>query len=230
MVQIAGKQIPKWLIVLLAVGVVVGVAGNVSSCLNRKLTKASTTATAEPTQQPGTPAAAPKPAPTFASGPVTEAAVKSALSGIDLAKVEVQDSLGTDASDDQIVHISYKPTGAAGLGEKPMLMDLTKVSADVFEKLFANSKVGAADAVLHARRRPGSHTLFADDGGALRHQGRCRRGCARYATRPSAHVRDELVARDQEHPACAESARTFGRVDDDDLLPRVRRRAGGCAA
>lgn len=145
MVQIAGKQIPKWLVVLLAVGVVVGVAGNVSSCLDRKVAPTSTAVTSEPARQPETPAATPKPAPPFASGPVTEAAVKAALSGIDLAKVEVQDNLGTDAPDDQIVHISYKPVGAAGLGEKPMLMDLTKVSADVFEQLFANPKVGAAD-------------------------------------------------------------------------------------
>lgn len=145
MVQIAGKQIPKWLVVLLTVGVVIGVAGNVSSCLDQKVAQAPTAATPEPAEQPKVLAATPKPKPVLASGAVTESSVKAALSGINLAKVQVQDNLGTDVTDDKIVHITYKPEGAADQSPRLMLMDLAKVSAMAFEKLFANQGVTAVD-------------------------------------------------------------------------------------
>jgi len=118
------------------IAVAVFAVGMISRAFSGSDDSAQTTTSTEPAKAS---------APSFAKDVVTEQSVRAALSDLDLVKVEVQDNLGTDALDDKIVHISYKPAGAAGLGEKPMLMDLTKVSADVFEKLFANPKIGAAD-------------------------------------------------------------------------------------
>lgn len=146
MVEVAGKHVPKWLVVLLVVGVVVGVAGNVSSCMERRLggDASSSVQTPASTEAPAA-APQPKPTPSFAEGNVTEATAKTVLSGIDLVKVEVQDNLGTDAADDKIVHVTYKPEGVAGQSPRLTLADLAKVSATVFERLFANEAVTAVD-------------------------------------------------------------------------------------
>jgi len=135
MPEISKKPVPKWLVIV-AIVVAVFVIGAIS----RAFSGTSESVKATPSTAP-----AKSSAPSFAKNTVTEQSVRAAVSGIDLAEVEVQDNLGTEMPDDKIVHINYEPAGAAGLGEKPMLMDLTKVSADVFEKLFANPKIGAAD-------------------------------------------------------------------------------------
>lgn len=144
MVDIAGKQVPKWLIVLVAVGVVVGIGGSISSCIERKMS-GGRSGVAQSSATTVAPTPARKPNPSFAQGEVSEASVRSALPGIKLVKLEVQDNLGSEAADDKIVHITYKPKGVADQSPRLTLMDLAKVSATVFEKLFANAAVGAVD-------------------------------------------------------------------------------------
>ncbi|NTW28902.1 MAG: hypothetical protein HGA39_06005 [Coriobacteriia bacterium] len=87
---------------------------------------------------------------TFDRAEVTEATVKDAVgsslgSGATLVTVEVKDNLGTDAANDKIVHVSYAPSGGAGLAPRPMLMDLAKTSSSMFKALFANTNVTAVD-------------------------------------------------------------------------------------
>lgn len=135
MPEISKKHVPKWLVIV-AILVAVFVIGAISRAFSGNGESVQATRYAAPVEVS---------APAFAKDAVTEQSVRAAVPAIDLVKVEVQDNLGTDAPEDKIVHISYKPAGVAGLGEKPLLMDLTKVSANVFEKLFANPKIGAAD-------------------------------------------------------------------------------------
>lgn len=134
---ISKKPVPKWLVIGVIV-VVVFAVGAVSRAFN-------VDGSSSVTPGSSTPGSAEAPAASFEAGDVTEARVMAELSDLDVAKVEVQDNLGTDASDDQIVHVSYRPAGTAGLGEKPMLMDLADASADAFEKLFSNPLVSAVD-------------------------------------------------------------------------------------
>lgn len=136
MPEVSKKPVPKWLAVVLIIVVVFAIGA-----LSRALSGPSETAT----RSDSPPAIAATPKTSFSDGEVTEASVKAALPGVEFVKVEVQDNLGTDAPDDKIVHVSYRPSGASALGEKPMLMDLVKVSANTFEALFSHPKVGAAD-------------------------------------------------------------------------------------